>query len=138
MVTILDEIISKLKEHDFTIPVKDVREQYSTKDPVYPMITVDEIVNQPTLQITGVEKYSRIDYRFDIYARDASKDGELYTKRQVASMIGSELDEIMRTTYGMKRVGNPIMLPYSEDGSIIRYPLTYTGNIDNKTMIIYQ
>lgn len=138
MVTITDEVIQLLENHNFFIPIKDVREPYSTKDPVYPMIVVEEVVNKPTLQIHAKELLSRIDYRFDIYARDTSHEGIVYTKRDIVSKIGNELDELIRATYGMKRVNSPMILPYGADGSIIRYIITYSGIIDNKTMIIYQ
>lgn len=138
MVTITDEIIEKLKSNEFSIPVKDVRDTYSTKSPVYPMITVEEIFNRPVLQIHGEEIQSRLDYRFEIYGRDISLNGVLSTKREVVTTLGIELDELMRTTYGMKRSGSTTILPYSSDGSILRYIVTYSGIIDTRTMIIYQ
>lgn len=53
MVSILDEIMEKIKNSTFTVPFKDIREPYSTKQPVYPMITVEEITNTPQQQING-------------------------------------------------------------------------------------
>lgn len=138
MVSIREELIEALKTHKFTIPVKDVRDVYSTKNPVYPMITVDEVVNIPWIQIHAVERLSTISYKFDVYARDMSYQKTVYTKRKITEIIGNELDEFLRTTYGLKRAINPTSLPYSEDGSIIRYTVTYSGTIDNETMIIYQ
>lgn len=138
MVNISDEIIQKLKDHTFSIPLKDVREPYSTKSPVYPMITVEELPGSTLLQLHGEEILSTLGVRFEIYARDMSHDGEVYTKNQIVSKLGKELDELIRTTYGLKRVGDAVKLPYSSDGSILRYILTYTGKIDNRTMIIYQ
>ncbi len=138
MVELTDEIIEKLKSHVFPIPIKDVREPFSTKEPVYPMITVNNMRNSTKLQLQGEEIWSRQSYRFEIYARDTAHEGKVYTKRQVSSMIGNELDKLIRTTYGLRRVGEPVRLPYGSDGTIMRFILTYTGIVDNRTMIIYQ
>lgn len=138
MVTILDEIIEKIKSQTFSIPFKDVREPYSTKSPVYPMITVEEIRNSPDQQINGQIIRSNLNYRFEIYGRDTSVDSQLMSKRKVVTTLGQELDKIMRETYGMKMIGDYQILPYSTDNSILRYIVTYGGVIDNKTMIIYQ
>lgn len=138
MVTITDEIIETLKSHTFSLTVKDVREPYATKKPVYPMIVVEEITNRPDVQIRAEEILSTIAYRFEIYARDLSENGEVYTKRQVNTTLGKELDEVLRKTYGLKRIGDPVNLPDVTDGTILRYVVTYGGMIDNRTMIIYQ
>lgn len=138
MVSIQDELIAKLKGHPFTIMVKDIRDTFSTKEPIYPMITLDEITNTPYLQLPMQESISTIAYRFEIYVRDMSQDNKVYTKRQASSIIGNELDILMRDVYGLKRVGDPQRLPYGEDKSILRYIVTYGGKIDNQTMIIYQ
>ena len=138
MVNISDEVIQKVKDHSFSFPIKDVREPYSTLKPDYPMITVEELSGSTLLQLHGEEILSTITLRFEIYVRDITKDGEVYKKNQAAVQIGEELDELIRTTYGLKRTGDPVKLPYSSDGSILRYILTYSGKIDNRTMIIYQ
>lgn len=138
MVNIQDEVIQKVKSHEFTFPLKDVREVYSTKEPKYPMITVEELPGAPLLMLHGEEILSIIGMRFEIYTRDTSHEGKVYTKSQVATVLGQELDELIRSTYGLKRMGEATKLPYSSDGSILRYILTYTGKIDNRTMIIYQ
>lgn len=138
MVSILDEIIQKIKDSTFTVPFKDIREPYSTKQPVYPMITVEEVTNTPQQQINGKIIRSNLHYRFEIYGRDSSVDGELMRKREVVTTLGNELDTIMRETYGMKMIGTYQILPYTSDNSILRYIVTYGGIIDNETMIIYQ
>lgn len=138
MVTISDEVIQKIKDHTFSIPFKDVREPNSSKNPQYPMLTVEELPGAPLVQLHGEEILSTLGIRFEIYARDTSHDGKVYTKSQVATMLAKELDELIRTTYGLKRMGDVQKLPYSSDGSILRCILTYTGKIDNRTMIIYQ
>lgn len=138
MVTITDELIETLKSHKFSLTVKDVREPYATKKPVYPMIVVEEITNRPNVQIHGEEILSKIAYRFEIYARDLSENGEVYTKRQVNTILGKELDQVLKETYGLKRIGDPVNLPDVADGTILRYVVTYGGVIDNRTMIIYQ
>lgn len=139
MVTIQDEVIQKIKEHSFIFALKDVREVYSTKSPVYPMITVEELPGATLLQLHGEEILSTIGVRFEIYTRDtATDDGKVHTRGQVATSIAEELDELIRTTYGLTRTGDVTRLPYSSDGSILRSILTYTGKIDNRTMIIYQ
>ena len=138
MVSILDEIIEKLKETTFTIALKDVREPYTTKKPVYPMVTVEETRNTPWQQTHGKVKFTNLNYRFEIYGRDASVNSELMSKRKVVTAIGNEIDKIMREAYGMKLIGDPQLLPYSSDNSIVRYILTYGGIIDNDTMYIYQ
>ena len=138
MVTILDEIIDKIKSETFSIPFKDVREPYSTKSPVYPMITVEETRNDPQQQICGQIIRTNLNYRFEIYGRDTSVKSQLVSKRKVVTTLGNELDKIMRETYGMKLVGSPQILPYGTDNSILRYIVTYGGIIDNNTMIIYQ
>lgn len=138
MVTILDEIIEKIKSEEISIPFKDVRDPYSTKSPVYPMITVEEIRNSPEQQINGKIIRTTLNYRFEIYGRDTSVSSEVMNKRKVVTTLGNEIDKIMRETYGMKMVGDPQILPYSTDNSILRYIVTYGGIIDNETMIIYQ
>lgn len=138
MVTIADELIETLKSHEFSLTVKDVREPYATKQPVYPMIVVEEITNRPNVQIHGEEILSTIAYRFEIYARDLSENGEIYTKRQVNTKLGKELDQLLTKTYGLKRIGDSVNLPDVTDGTILRYVVTYGGVIDNRTMIIYQ
>ena len=138
MVTITDEIIEKLKSNNFSIKVEDVREPYSSKDPVYPMIIVEETRNTPYLQLHGELILSTINYRFEIYGRDISVDETLLSRRKVVTQLGNDLDSIMRETYGMKIVGTPQILRYGKDGSILRYIVTYGGIIDNKTMLIYQ
>lgn len=138
MVTILDEIIEKLKSNSFSISVEDIREIYSPKNPVYPMITVEEVRNTPDLQIHGKIIRSNLNYRFEIYGRDMSVNSQVMNKRKVVTTLGNELDKIMREVYGMKMIGNYQILPYGKDNSILRYIVTYGGVIDNKTMIIYQ
>lgn len=138
MVNITDEIIEKLESHEFTIPVEDVRDMYSTKNPVYPMIAIDEINNSPYVQTLGKEKISDLSYRFEIYTRDKSVNGEALTKREIADTILVELDELLRTTYGFKRTPNISRLPYNTDGSVLRTIIMYSGKIDNDTMIMYQ
>lgn len=138
MVSILDEIIQKIKDSTFTVPFKDVREPYSTKQPVYPMITVEEVTNAPQQQINGKIIRSNLHYRFEIYGRDVSVNETLMKKREVVTTLGDELDTIMRETYGMKMIGTYQILPYASDNSILRYIVTYGGIIDNETMIIYQ
>lgn len=138
MVSILDEIIQKIKDSTFTVPFKDVREPYSTKQPVYPMITVEEVTNTPQQQINGKIIRSNLHYRFEIYGRDVSVNETLMKKRKLVTTLGNELDTIMRETYGMKMIGTYQILPYTSDNSILRYIVTYGGIIDNETMIIYQ
>lgn len=138
MVSILDEIIDKLKEATFTIPVKDVREPYTTKQPVYPMVTVEETRNSPYQQIHGKVLYTNLNYRFEIYGRDTSVESVPTSKRKVVTTIANEIDQIMRETYGMRLVGDPQMLPYSTDNTIVRYIMTYGGIIRNDTQYIYQ
>lgn len=138
MVSILDEIIQKIKDSTFTVPFKDVREPYSTKQPVYPMITVEEVTNTPQQQINGKIIRSNLHYRFEIYGRDVSVNETLMKKREVVTTLGNELDTIMRETYGMKMIGTYQILPYTSDNSILRYIVIYGGIIDNETMIIYQ
>ncbi len=138
MVSILDEIIQKIKDSEFTVSYKDIREPYSTKEPVYPMITVEEVTNTPQQQINGKIIRTNLHYRFEIYGRDCSVDGKLMRKRKVVTTLGNELDTIMRETYGMKMIGTYQILPYTSDNSILRYIVTYGGIIDNETMIIYQ
>lgn len=138
MVSILDEIIQKIKDSTFTVPFKDVREPYSTKQPVYPMITVEEVTNTPQQQINGKIIRSNLHYRFEIYGRDVSVNEALMKKRKLVTTLGNELDTIMRETYGMKMIGTYQILPYTSDNSILRYIVTYGGIIDNETMIIYQ
>lgn len=138
MVTILEEIIQKLKDNQFSITVKDVREPFSTKTPVYPMITIDEVTNRPYIQMLGIELFSSIAYRFEIYARDISQDGNVYTKRQIVNALGKEIDDLVKKNYGFIRIGDPQILPYTSDNTIIRYIVTYGGKIDTTTMITYQ
>ena len=138
MVSILDEIIQKIKDSTFTVPFKDVREPYSTKQPVYPMITVEEVTNTPQQQINGKIIRSNLHYRFEIYGRDVSVNETLMKKRKLVTTWGNELDTIMIETYGMKMIGTYQILPYASDNSILRYIVTYGGIIDNETMIIYQ
>lgn len=138
MVSILDEIMEKLKNSTFTVSFKDIREPYSTKQPVYPMITVEEITNTPQQQINGKIIRTNLHYRFEIYGRDISHEGQLISKRKLVTTLGNELDTIMRETYGMKMIGTYQILPYASDNSILRYIVTYGGIIDNETMIIYQ
>ena len=138
MVSILDEIMEKIKNSTFTVPFKDIREHYSTKQPVYPMITVEEITNTPQQQINGKIIRTNLHYRFEIYGRDISHEGQLINKRKLVTTLGNELDTIMRETYGMKMIGTYQILPYASDNSILRYIVTYAGIIDNETMIIYQ
>ena len=138
MVSILDEIIQKIKDSTFTVPFKDVREPYSTKQPVYPMITVEEVTNTPQQQINGKIIRSNLHYRFEIYGRDVSVNETLMKKRKLVTTLGNELDTIMRETYGMKMIGTYQILPYTSDNSILRYIVAYGGIIDNETMIIYQ
>lgn len=138
MVSILDEIIQKIKDSTFTVPFKDVREPYSTKQPVYPMITVEEVTNTPQQQINGKIIRSNLHYRFEIYGRDVSVNETLMKKRKLVTTLGNELDTIMRETYGMKMIGTYQILPYTSDNSILRYIVTYGGIIDNETMVIYQ
>lgn len=138
MVSILDEIIEKIKNSTFTVSFKDIREPYSTKQPVYPMITVEEITNTPQQQINGKIIRTNLHYRFEIYGRDISHEGQLINKRKLVTTLGNELDTIMRETYGMKMIGTYQILPYASDNSILRYIVTYGGIIDNETMIIYQ
>lgn len=138
MVSILDEIMEKIKNSTFTVSFKDIREPYSTKQPVYPMITVEEITNTPQQQINGKIIRTNLHYRFEIYGRDISHEGQLINKRKLVTTLGNELDTIMRETYGMKMIGTYQILPYASDNSILRYIVTYGGVIDNETMIIYQ
>lgn len=138
MVSILDEIMEKIKNSTFTVSFKDIREPYSTKQPVYPMITVEEITNIPQQQINGKIIRTNLHYRFEIYGRDISHEGQLINKRKLVTTLGNELDTIMRETYGMKMIGTYQILPYASDNSILRYIVTYGGIIDNETMIIYQ
>lgn len=138
MVSILDEIMEKIKNSTFTVSFKDIREPYSTKQPVYPMITVEEITNVPQQQINGKIIRTNLHYRFEIYGRDISHEGQLINKRKLVTTLGNELDTIMRETYGMKMIGTYQILPYASDNSILRYIVTYGGIIDNETMIIYQ
>lgn len=138
MVSILDEIMEKIKNSTFTVSFKDIREPYSTKQPVYPMITVEEITNTPQQQINGKIIRTNLHYRFEIYGRDISHEGQLINKRKLVTTLGNELDTIMRETYGMKMIGTYQILPYASDNSILRYIVTYGGIIDNETMIIYQ
>lgn len=137
MVTILDEIIEKLKSHSFSIPVKDIRDPYSSKTPVYPMIVVEETRNTPDLQLHGKVIRSNLNYKFEIYGRDTISNGEVMSKRQVVVSIFKELDEIMREIYGMKINVSPTILA-ATDKSVLRHITTYGGIIDNDTMIIYQ
>lgn len=138
MVTILDELIEKLKNHTFTIDIKDIRDPYSTKNPIYPMVTIEEITNRPFVQILDKELFSSIAYRFEVYARDTSQDSKVYTKREVVNNIGNEIDDLIKKNYGFRRIGDPQILPYGGDNTIIRYIVTYGGKIDTTTMITYQ
>ena len=111
MVSILDEIMEKIKNSTFTVSFKDIREPYSTKQPVYPMITVEEITNIPQQQINGKIIRTNLHYRFEIYGRDISHEGQLINKRKLVTTLGNELDTIMRETYGMKMIGTYQILP---------------------------
>ena len=138
MVTIIDELIKAIKTNVFSLPIKDVRKPYTVKSPTYPMITVREMTNTPIIQLQGEEKLSQLAYRFEIYSRDLSHEGKVYTAEQVNSTLLREIDEFLRKTYGFRRVGDIANLPHSGDSSIMRCAITYVGKIDNNTMIIYQ
>ena len=138
MVDITDEIIEKLKAHSFSIPFKDIRKPYESKKPSYPLLLVYPIRNDPLLQLHGEEILSKVAFRFEVYTRDTSHEGTVYSKSQVSSILSIELDEFIRTTYGLMRVGDPNERLYSGDDTIMRYIVSYGGTLDNKTKIIYQ
>ena len=127
MVSILDEIMEKIKNSTFTVSFKDIREPYSTKQPVYPMITVEEITNIPQQQINGKIIRTNLHYRFEIYGRDISHEGQLINKRKLVTTLGNELDTIMRETYGMKMIGTYQILPYASDN-----PSIFNASLDTK------
>lgn len=138
MVTILDELIEYLNGYGFQIEIKDVREFYSSKQPVYPMITVEETRNSTSQQLQGVELFSRLHYTFEIYTKSMDIDDVMKTPRQVGTEILFDLDSCVKERWGLKRVGSPTQIPYNSDNTIFRTVVTYGCKIDNKNMIIYQ
>ena len=138
MVDITDEIIEKLKLSDFTIPPKDIRGIFSTKKPVYPLIVVSEVLNTTKLQLYGEEKFSKIGYKFEVYTRDISHNGRLYTKDGASKIVLQDLDRALRTFFGMKRTTTSPAMLHGSDKSIYRRDVIYEGIINNDTQIIYQ
>ncbi len=138
MVTLIDDIIEYFKIYPFAIDVLDVRNTYVSKDPVYPMIVVEETRNTTKQALHHVEVFSTLNYRFDIYAQDSMIDDEVVSASRIVDMIAQQLDEQMKSYFGMQRVGDPIKMNYDNSNSKFRKILTYGGIIDTKTMIVYQ
>lgn len=138
MISIKNELIEKLFNYDgYMFPPKAVRDFYSDEKPVFPMIIVDEVVNDTFQSIHGKEVYSNIGYRIECYAKDFAVDEKIYTKNDLALQLGIDTDRFMREIMGFKRVGSPVMIPSVDDSSVVRYVLTYSGIINNQTQYIY-
>lgn len=139
MISITNEIIEYLKEQDdYFIKPKDIRDSYSDEKPVFPMILVDEVINNTQQMIKGHEIYSNIGYKIEIYTKDIAIDQDTFTRSEVALKLGNTINHHIMNQFGLMRIGNPTIIPSIDDNSVIRYILNYSGVINNETGFIYQ
>lgn len=139
MISIKAELIDKLSLYDgYTFNPKAVRDFYSDEKPVFPMVIVDEVVNDTFQSIHGKEIYSNIGYRIECYGKDTAYGEVIHTKTDIALELGMNVDTFMQEQMGFRRVGSPVMIPSVDDSSVVRYVLTYSGLIHNETQLIYK
>lgn len=139
MISIKNELIEKLSSYDgYTFKPKVVRDFYTDEKPVFPMVIIDEVVNDTFQSIHGKEIYSNIGYRVECYGKDTAIGETIYTKTDIAFELGVNVDKFMQEQMGFKRVGSPVMIPSVDDSSVVRYVLTYSGIINVETQLIYK
>lgn len=139
MISIKNELIQKLTiNEDYVYIPKSVRDFYSDEKPVFPMIIIDEVVNDTYQSIHGKEIYSNIGYRIECYGKDTAIGEDIIVKNDIAFQLGKDVDKFMREKMGFIRVGSPTMIQSVEDTSVVRYVLTYSGLINNQTQLIYK
>lgn len=143
MTSILDDILSKLKNHTFTfdVPKENISDVYPVDVPDFrkPYIFVREIVNTTDLATyTNKENYSILSYEIEIYARAQSVDGTLHNARYVVKTLGSEIDELLSVQFGTIRDVSPRMTQYENDKTLMRYLLTETVIASTDTEFLYR
>ena len=133
MKNLVDDLITFLNTLTFSDTVKDIREAYSKKKPVYPMISVDEINNATRTALVGEERLSNLGYQIDVYSKD------MYPRsgRDICRGIVSIVDTNLQSQYGMKRVSY-VEIPDPNDTTVFRITLRYTCILDVKTDYMYR
>lgn len=103
----------------------------------YPMITINEIRNTENTKFstsTG-EKVSNLAYQFDCY----SKDLENLQAAQSAKLMGKILNKLIGgPRYKMNRIGTPVLLPLTQDKTVLKYSLRYSCVLDLERHIIFK
>ena len=138
MVTIKNEIIDTLRATTFTYQPKEVRDYYSTRKMVYPLVAIDELDNIDKDKILDKTYYSELTYTIEVYNKDMVLDKTLVSKTDVAFTICKEIDEVLKNKYGLTRVSTPVKILLDDDNTVLRTILTYRCSIDNENQITYR
>lgn len=135
MVRIGKQIIQDIINADI---VEDVRDYNSTDEPIFDMITVNEIPTNEGIEVDGQPRITKNYFEFEIYCQPKIVNGIVKNAIERINEVSLELDSFLNLTYGMNLIGQPVPAPYSGDSTVMRYFMRYSAFIDNETLQIYR
>ena len=123
-------------ENYSNITIKEKYDKYP--EITYPMITIEEIVNEEVNRYTddSGENISYAAYQIEISA----KQGNVLTARENVEAIRDKVDSLMKDdTYRcLRRITSSPVIPMKSDNNIMVGYLRYDCHIDIKNNIIYR
>lgn len=103
----------------------------------YPKVIIEEIQNSEVESRTTTqgERTTALGYQITAYSRDMQDYDAIDSVREILNIID---DYLQIPNYNMQRVGNPAIMPYINDNTIITGAIRYTCVYDKDTNLIYR
>lgn len=138
MLSMKNQIIDEIKSQNI---VSEVRDFYSQADPIFPMITVQEFPTSTGLMTNGQPNIVTNYYQFEIYCKNTILNKVITSANDKLFEFGVALDNYVNTKYLMNQVGEPIILPYPSDQTVMRWVVRYSlilGENNDGTISTYR
>lgn len=134
MVSIVEQIITELEGHTFTIPSVTVKETYNPEKPSYPLITIDEMPSNEGIRVDGQPRIVSNLYTVECYCRATDLTGSgggILSPKAAARLLGIETDTFLNTNFNFSQFGDSICRPANTDNTVYRFISRYATVIDD-------
>lgn len=103
----------------------------------YPKVIIEEIRNnEVTSRSTTLgERTTALGYQFMVFSRDMQEYDAIDSVRAIINIID---DYLQIPNYNMQRIGDPAIIPYIQDSTIMTGTTRYNCVYDKETNLIYR
>lgn len=137
MKNLVNELVTHLKNLEYPVIIKAIRDSHSKANPVYPMIVVDEVNNSSRFALKGEERLSNLVYQIDIFSKDMVVGLTPTSGKNICRDISHVVDAEMNSEYGLTRT-SAVETPDNNDSTVSRCTLRYSGILDLKSDLMYR